>query len=87
MPPYKVSSGEFETIISRHSPRRAAVDAIGSLRDREGEFRLGILTGVSLNAPVPSQPVWLSTVVLMEENGLEFRYREEEEEEEEEEDV
>lgn len=70
MPKYTVSSGDFEITINRRSPRKAAMAAIGLLRESEESIILGILTGVF---SADGNGLYFSTVLLMEENGIKYR--------------
>ena len=71
MPQFIVSSGEYEVRITRRTARRAAKDAIGMLKDTSDDVHLGFLVGVcGVNT---ENYIYLSTIVLMEENGIKFR--------------
>ena len=70
MPIYRVESGDFQVSIHRRSARRAAADAIGLLKRTEDDVRLGMMTGVHMD---DGEILYLSTIVLMNENGIKFR--------------
>jgi len=71
MPEFIVSSGDFNVRINRRSARRAAVDAIGLLKKTEEDIHLGFLVGVC--GVDTDDLIYLSTIVLMEENGIKFK--------------
>lgn len=74
MPKYIVTSGDFEVTINRRTARMAARDAIALLKDSDEAIELGLMTGVC-PADAESKALYLSTIVLMEENGIKFRMR------------
>ena len=72
MPEFIVSSGDFNVRIKRRSARRAALDAIGLLKTSDEDIHLGLMVGV---CGVDSDDfIYLSTIVLMEENGINFKF-------------
>lgn len=72
MPKYVVSSGDFCITIKRKNPKRAAMDAIALLKKTDESIVLGVITGVA-SADGEGSAVYLSTVGLMEENGIKYR--------------
>jgi hypothetical protein len=72
MPEFIVSSGDFEVRIKRRSARRAAKDAIGLLKDSRENIHLGYFVGVC-GVSDNKDMIYLSTIVLMEENGIKFK--------------
>jgi len=71
MPEFIVSSGDFNVRIKRRSARKAAVDAIGLLNSSGEKIALGVFVGV---CSVDSDEfIFLSTILLMEENGMTYK--------------
>ncbi len=77
MPEFIVSRGDYEVRIKRRSARRAAKDAIGLLKDSRENIHLGYFVGVC-GVSDEKGMIYLSTIVLMEENGIKFKLIEEE---------
>ena len=74
MPFFLVESGRFKRRINRNSAMRAATDAFALFHSENyNGMSLGILTSVLKEGQAKVHTTWISTVELMNKNGINFK--------------